>query len=129
MANLVVIHRLKWIMSFYDIQMYNSIMQIYGFKISNIGYTCMMLHLICKLNSDSHEIHCFDITFIGVGTRKKRAYNFRVSGSSNAHAYSLFGLRRSSRFVFFCLKLPQDLYHMSANSKGPGETGLMRRLA
>ena len=29
----------------------------------------------------------------------------------------------------FCLKLPQVLYYMSANSKGSGETALMRRLA
>ena len=32
-------------------------------------------------------------------------------------------------FVIFCLKLPQGLYYMSANSKGSGEIALMRTLA
>ena len=60
------------------------------------------------------------------GTRKKKGnYGFPVCGSSNVHARPLFGLQTAVVY----LKLPQDLYYMSAYSKGSGETALMRRLA
>ena len=51
---------------------------------------------------------------------KEGPNGFPVCGSSNAMHSPLLGL---------CLKLPQGLYYMSANSKGSGETALMRRLA
>ena len=52
---------------------------------------------------------------------KKGPYGFTVCGSSNAHLQSPIG----AKSCIFCLKLPQGLYYMSANSKGSGKTALM----
>ena len=71
------------------------------------------------------NLFTIDVTKIHEPAPKEGPYGFPVCGSSNAHA-------RCAIFATdmrICLKLPQGLYYMSANSKGSGETALMRRLA
>ena len=65
------------------------------------------------------------VTHISWHTIKKGPYSFPVFVSSKAHAQTPV----SATDMRFCLKLHQGLYNMSANSKGSGETALMRRLA
>ena len=57
---------------------------------------------------------------------EKGPFGFPVLGSSSKHAqYPLW----TTEMMRYFLKLPQGIYNMSANSKGSGETALMRRLA
>ena len=58
------------------------------------------------------------------GTKKRGPYAFLVGGSLNAHAAPIWDTD-----MRFCLKRHQPLYYISVNSKGSGETALMRRLA
>ena len=69
-----------------------------------------------------HFIHHY--LHIWAGSRKKVPYSFPVCGSSNVHEQSPIWFTD----IHFCLKLPQSLYYISANSKCSGETALMHRL-
>ena len=76
----------------------------------------------CKLSRS----HNFLIKFIWAGTRKRGLSDgLQLAGSSNAHAQSPTGAIE----MRFCLKFCLGPYYMSGNSKGSGETALMRRLA
>ena len=55
---------------------------------------------------------------------KKDISIFRMKKTSYLLLCPLIGLQT----FFFSLKLPQDPYYMSANSKGFGKTALKRRL-